>query len=463
MGPPYTPAADIFDEALTPDGTPRPEYEAILGALAQVDLAELHGLLVQDVRDQGVVFGVDEHFRLDAVPRVITAADWEVLERGLAQRARALDLFVADAYGDQRIVSAEVLPRRVLDSCDHFEPRLVGLPPQPVRVGVAGLDIVRGRDGSFRVLEDNTRTPSGIAYALAARAALDRHLPGGLAEGRRPIDTAGAMLGETLRAAAPDGAGEPTVVILTDGPENSAFYEHERLAELLGLRLVTLLDLEFRGGRLHARLDDERVPVDVVYRRTDEDRLEDESGNLTPVGAALFDAIAAGTLSCVNAFGTGVADDKLVHAYVEDMIRFYLSEEPLVGSVHTHDLGVPEVCRDALERIDELVLKPRAGYGGVGVVVAPHAESADVRDVAAEVRENPGDFIAQDVVMLSRHPTVIENRLEPRHIDLRPFVLLNPDAVHVVPGGLTRVALDRDALVVNSSQQGGGKDTWVLS
>ena len=205
------------------------------------------------------------------------------------------------------------------------------------------------------------------------------------------------------------------------------------------------------------------MPVDVVYRRTDEDRLEDEHGQLTSVGAALFEAIAGGKLTCVNAFGTGVADDKLVHAYVEEMVRFYLGEEPLLQSVPTYDLGVPEVCRGALDRIGDLVVKPRAGYGGVGVLVAPHAQDEDVRRVAERVTAAPDDYVAQEVVVLSRHPTAIEGRLEPRHIDLRPFVLFDGEDVHVVPGGLTRVALGRDALVVNSSQEGGGKDTWVLS
>jgi carboxylate-amine ligase len=203
--------------------------------------------------------------------------------------------------------------------------------------------------------------------------------------------------------------------------------------------------------------------VDVVYRRTNEDRLEDEHGKLTNVGATLLAPIRAGKVSCVNAFGTGVADDKLVHAYGETMVRFYLAEEPLLGSVRTYDLGVPDVRNTVLERIDELVVKPRAGFGGEGVVVAPHAEPADVRRIAAELARDPDGYVAQETIMLSRHPTAADGRLEPRHIDLRPFVLLAGDTAHVIPGGLTRVALDRDALVVNSSQQGGAKDTWVLS
>lgn len=462
----YTPEPDAFDEAIEPDGTPRAAYADLLGALAETDLNALAASIHDDVCRHGVEFGGEggpEPFRLDLVPRVITADEWHVLERGLAQRVRALDRFVADAYGEQEIVEAGVLPRRVLESCDHFEPRLVGLPQAPVRVAIAGLDLVRGPDGRFRVLEDNVRTPSGTTYALAARETLDRHLPTGLARGRRGLDDLFDTLAETLRAAAPEGVEEPQFAVVTDGPANSAWYEHERIAEALSIPLVTLADLTVSGDRLIARVDGRRVPVDVVYRRTDEDRLEDERGQLTDVGAALLSPIRAGTLVCVNAFGAGVADDKLMHAYVEEMVRFYLGEAPLLGSVRTYDVGVPDVRSAVLDRIDELVIKPRAGYGGVGVVVAPHAEPGDVRGIAAELSRDPEGYVAQETIMLSRHPTAADGRLEPRHIDLRPFVLLAGDTARVIPGGLTRVALSRDALVVNSSQQGGGKDTWVLS
>jgi uncharacterized circularly permuted ATP-grasp superfamily protein len=271
------------------------------------------------------------------------------------------------------------------------------------------------------------------------------------------------MLAATLRESAPDGVDEPSVVLLSDGRENSAWYEHERLARALSIPLVTLGDLEVSGGRLMALVDDRRVAADIVYRRTDEDRLEDERGELTDVGAALIGPLEAGTLVCVNAFGTGVADDKLVHAYVEEMVRFYLGEEPILGSVATYDLAVPQVLADVRGRIGDLVLKPRTGHGGHGVVVATHARPDDVRRIAQAVEQEPESYVAQETIMLSRHPTATDGRLEPRHVDLRPFVLLSGENVRVVPGGLTRVALSRDALVVNSSQQGGGKDTWVLS
>jgi uncharacterized circularly permuted ATP-grasp superfamily protein len=462
----YEPPSEVFDEAFAPDGRVRPLYAELVGALERLDLEALAQAVAREAAERGVSFvldGVEDAFSLDPVPRLIAADEWSLLERGLAQRVQALDRFVADAYAEQEIVAAGVLPHRALESCDHFEPRLVGLPPPPVRIGVAGLDVVRGAHGRFGVLEDNVRTPSGVAYALAARECLDAQLPSWLADGRRRLDDAIDMLAATLREAAPEGVGDPTTVMLSDGPENSAWYEHERLAGLLDLPIVSLGDLSVRHGRLEARVGRTRLRIDVLYRRTDEDKLSDESGDLTDVGAKLLEPIENGTLTCVNAFGTGVADDKLVHAYVESMVRFYLGEEPLLPSVTTYDPEVPEERDEVLDRIDELVIKPRSGFGGHGVVVAAHAEDEDVRAVADAVHADPASFVAQETVMISTHPTVIEDHLEPRHVDLRPFVFLAGDEAHVVAGGLTRVALDRGALVVNSSQRGGGKDTWVMA
>jgi uncharacterized circularly permuted ATP-grasp superfamily protein len=462
----YEPPHDAFDEAFSDDGRVRPLYAELVGALARLDLAALAEAVAREAAQRGVSFvhdGVSEPFTLDPVPRLISANEWSLLERGLAQRVRALDRFVADVYGEGRIMAAGVLPERALESCDHFEPRLVGLPPPPVRIGVAGLDLVRGARGRFGVLEDNVRTPSGVAYAMAARDCLDAQLPLWLADGRRPLDGAVDMLARTLRGAAPDEVGDPTTVMLSDGPENSAWFEHERLAGLLDIPIVKLEDLSVRHGRLEARSGRSLLRVDVVYRRTDEDRLSDDGGELTDVGAKLLEPMQKGTLTCVNAFGTGVADDKLVHAYVEDIVRFYTGEEPLLPSVTTYDPDVPDQRDEVLDRIDELVIKPRTGHGGHGVVVAAHARDDDVRAAARAVDADPDAFIAQETVMISTHPTVIEDRLEPRHVDLRPFVFLADEEANVVPGALTRVALEAGALVVNSSQRGGGKDTWVMT
>jgi carboxylate-amine ligase len=384
---------------------------------------------------RGVTFGPpgDEAFHLDPVPRIIAAADWERLDAGLIQRVRALDAWCADVYGERRIVRDGVVPERVIETIDTLEPSLRGL-TLPRWVGVAGLDIVRAPDGRFLVLEDNLRTPSGMAYAVAARAAIERLLEP--ADAPAPLDGLRAMLESVL--------GPGRAAVLTDGPDNVAYWEHRWLAELLDVPLVEPDGLDLTG-------------VDVVYRRTDAWQLD------STVGRLLAGPWREGRLRLVNAFGVGVGDDKLAHAYVEDMVRYYLGEEPLVASVRTFDLGRDEVLAEALDRLDELVIKPRSGYGGDGVVICPHAEPADVERIRAAVRDSPGDYIAQELVMLSEHATVIDGELVPRHVDLRPFVFLGLEGeASTLPGGLTRVALNEGTLVVNSSQNGGAKDTWIV-
>jgi uncharacterized circularly permuted ATP-grasp superfamily protein len=385
---------------------------------------------------EDVTFGSqgDERFLIDPVPRLISGVEWEPLAAGLGQRVRALNAWCADVYGPRRIVADAVVPARVIETTDTLEPELMGS-ELPLWVGIAGLDVVRGTDGRFRVLEDNLRTPSGMAYAVAAReTTLALHDP---ADAPLPLDDLPALLWRTLQAAA--GVESPRAAVLTDGPDNAAYWEHRRLAEALGVPLLEPGELDVDA-------------VDVVYRRTNADRVD------TPVGRLL-----TGRLAVVNAFGVGVGDDKLAHAYVEDMVRYYLGEEPLAPSVRTYDLCVPAVLEEALDRLEELVVKPRAGYGGEGVVICPHAEPGDVERIRREVQETPDDFIAQELVPLSCHPTIVDGEVVPRHVDLRPFVFLDGEGgASVLPGGLTRVAFDEGALVVNSSQNGGAKDTWVM-
>ena len=436
-------------------------------SIEEVDLSELTASVARDARRCGVSFGSangEQGFRIDPIPRVIDAAEWRVLSDGVIQRVRALELFVRDVYGDRQIVRAGVVPARCVDGARHYEPRLMGMGGDISSwITVAGLDVVRDCDGSFKVLEDNLRTPSGIAYAVATREVLGAHLPPPTGLRVRSLDAAFQMLGDALRAAAPAAApADPLVVLLSDGKLNSAFYEHATIAGCLGLPLVRCEQLSVRRGRLFAQLGDGERAVDVVYRRTDEDRLSDDRGRPSGIAQLLLDPVLEGTLACVNAFGTGVADDKLLHAYAEDMVRFYLSEEPLLRSVPTYDPSQPGMLEEILERIDELVIKPRSGHGGHGVVIGPHARPEDLRAAAAALSEAPERFVAQETVMLSRHPTVTDGKLEMRHIDLRPFAICSGDGVHVLPGGLTRVAFERGALVVNSSQNGGSKDTWVL-
>jgi uncharacterized circularly permuted ATP-grasp superfamily protein len=436
-----------FDEAVDPDGTVRPASRGALAALAGHDLEELAVAVERHGADEGVVFHSsdgDEVFVIDPVPRVIGASEWSRLEAGLAQRVRALNAFVADIYGERRIVAEGVVPARVIEGAEYFEPGMQGVePPGGLWIGVAGLDLVRDSDGHFQVLEDNVRTPSGFAYATAARRALSANIEVRPQDRPRTLDALPQMLMETLKSASPR-PGSARAVLLTDGEDNPAYYEHEWAAQALGVPL-----LEPDGLDLDA--------VDVIYRRTNADRLD------TSVGELLLEPIREGRIGVVNAFGTGVADDKLTHAYVEDMIRFYEDEEPLLPSVETFDLGDPGVLERALDVFDELVIKPRGGYGGMGVAVLPHAEPWDVEAVRKAVREQPEDYVAQRMVMISCHPTVIDGRLVPRHVDLRPYVFLDRDGhVRTLPGGLTRVAFGEGSLVVNSSQNGGAKDTWVL-
>jgi uncharacterized circularly permuted ATP-grasp superfamily protein len=449
---------------------PQHALARVLAELDERDLRALSRSLTEDLRERRVTFGAAddgdvEAFVVDPVPRLIECEQWDALAAGLAQRARALECFVADIYGQRRIVAAGRVPWSAIESAEFFEPRMAQLPPTAGRwIAIAGLDVVCDSDGPFVVLEDNVRTPSGIAYAVAAREALSGHLsvPHGMHV--RSLEPAYRWLGESLRAAAPAEAGEePSIVVVTDGPCNSAYYEHGAIAQRLGLPLVQLRDLSVRSNRLFARTDGGLRAVDVVYRRTDEDRLFDAAGARTTLAHTLLPPLEAQTLACVNAFGTGVADDKLVHSYVEEMVRFYLGEDPLLASVPTHDLSQPGVLAMALERIDELVVKPRSGHGGVGVVVGPRADRETLDQVARELEAGPERFIAQETVHLSRQPTVCGDELEPRHVDLRPFTFAIGERIEVFPGGLTRAALERGSLVVNSSQRGGAKDTWVLT
>jgi carboxylate-amine ligase len=436
-----------FDDAFAPDGTVRPAARAVMKTILAQDLGALGSTLRGRLHRLGIRFESvdgDDTWHVDPVPRVIPSAEWEQIAAGLGQRVRALNAFVADVYGERRIVAEGVMPQRVLDTAEGFEPAMVGVTPADgVWTAVGGLDVVRDKHGEWMVLEDNVRTPSGIGYWIAARdATLELLAP---AEAPHPIEAAAMALRNVL--------GPGHAVVLTDGPDNPAHWEHEFLAARMGIPLVVPADLEVRGERfVHAGRE-----VDAIYRRTNADELD------STVGALLHPVLAAGGVKLVNCLGTGVADDKLAHAYVHDMIRFYLEETPLLEQVETFDLGVPATLERALDVFDQLVIKDRGSYGGTGVFVAPHAEREDIEALRAQVIASPEDFVAQRLVGLSTHPTEIDGVLAPRHVDLRPFVLMTaPDDVTVLPGGLTRVALDEGALVVNSSQNGGAKDTWVL-
>lgn len=438
----------------------------LVAAIEEHDLAQMSRDLNDELARQGVSFAEGAQsspFVVDPVPRVIAPAEWGALSRALAQRVQALIAFVADVYGERAIVAAGVVPKRVVESADYLERDMEGVSISSATY-VAGLDLVRGSDGELRVLEDNLRTPSGIAYAIAAREAVDRQLGIDAVPGRLDPRLTFTLLDEALHAAAPGGIDEPQLALLSDGASNSAGYEHRVLARELGIPIVLPRDLSIRGDRVCGRLDDGRMhELHVVYRRTDEDRLRHPDGRPTWLAEALLGPLEAGRVAVVNPFGAGVADDKLVHAYVEEMVRFYCGEEPLIESVRTYDLGDEDVLPEVLPRLDELVVKPRSGYGGEGVVVCPHASPDDRRAVRHAVEQDPSSFVAQEMVEISTHPTVCGGQLEPRHVDLRPFVVGSGGSAAIAPVALTRVALTRGALVVNSSQNGGGKDTWLLA
>ncbi|HST42824.1 MAG TPA: circularly permuted type 2 ATP-grasp protein [Conexibacter sp.] len=461
-------ALEGYDEAYAESGEPRAPYERLLGELAEADLGALRAQVWKRMEAIGATFGT-QPFGVDPVPRILAADEWASLSAGLAQRVLALNAFVRDAYGERRIVTAGVVPAHVIEQADGYEPDLRGrLPDGAVPIGVAGLDVVRDAAGTLRVLEDNLRMPSGFTYAVAAQEAVLEALPH-VGEPRHDLAAGVApALARTLRDAAPGGGGGggsdgPVVVLLSEGEDGATWYEHATAARWLGIPAVTLRDLRRHGRDVVATLHGgRRVKVDVIYRRADEERLRGDDGRPTALAELLLEPWLAGHVAVVNAFGTGVADDKLAHAHVEAMIRFYLGQEPLLKSVPTLDPSDPEVAARVIADPRSYVVKPRSGEGGKGVVVCAHADAADVRRVVHELRERPERWIAQETVALSHHPTVVDGRLAPRHIDLRPFVFATRTGATAVPGGLTRVAWEAGALVVNSSQQGGAKDTWVL-
>jgi uncharacterized circularly permuted ATP-grasp superfamily protein len=459
--PVYSPEPDCEDEAFEADGAPRPLYRGLLEELGRRDLAELRERVEARVAGSGLTFGEGRPIPIDPVPRLIGAKEWERLEAGLLQRARALNAFIADAYGSQRIFDAGVVPRRLLETSEGYEPAMAGLlDPEVPPAMVAGLDLVRGPDGELRVLEDNLRMPSGACYSLAIREIVESDVGAPV----RPSGLDGYLekLGEAIRAAAPSGREEPFAVVLSDGPENGAWYEHERVGRELGLPIVTPDQLESSRGRLFARISRKRHQVDVVYRRLDADQITEADGSPTGLGELLLPALRSGRMRCVNAFGTGLADDKLTHAYVERMIEFYLGEGPLLRSVPSYDLGDEAARTEAMERLDELVIKPRGGFGGHGVTIMPRASEPERKRAIAVVRRRPERFIAQEPVAISSHPTVRGGSLRPRRIDLRPFVVSGGGKGAVMTGGLTRFAQGAGEMIVNSSQGGGCKDTWVV-
>jgi uncharacterized circularly permuted ATP-grasp superfamily protein len=461
-----------FDEMVGLGDDTRSPYATVASSLSQMgphDVSARATRLARAFRDQGVTFDLDGEerpFPLDVIPRIFTAAEWTQVSDGVAQRVRALESFLADVYSTGRIVSDGVIPHEVVTSSPGFVRAAYGLnPTNGVRIHVAGIDVIRDEEGEFRVLEDNVRSPSGVSYVLANRAAMARVLPE-LFWGQpiQMVTDYPAHLIYALRRAAPAGVQDPTVVVLTPGVHNSAFYEHALLARLMGVHLVEGRDLVCHGTEVFLRTTEGEVPVHVIYRRIDDEYLDPlQFRPESLVGCpGVLNAARAGRVTITNGVGNGVADDKLVYTYVPAMIKYYLGEEPILRNVETMHLQDARVRADALARRGELVFKRVDGSGGKGLVIGPTASGVELDQLAVAVERDPRHWIAQRVVALSTAPTWVDQTMAPRHLDLRPFAVNDGDNVWVLPGGLTRVALQEGGLVVNSSQGGGSKDTWVI-
>jgi uncharacterized circularly permuted ATP-grasp superfamily protein len=465
-----------YDEMFDASGVPRAPYEALYRRLLELSPADLRQR--QQNADsaflhQGVTFtvygddqGTERIFPYDLLPRVITAREWETIERGLIQRLTALNLFLKDIYQEGRILKEGIVPRHLVYSAQHYRREMLGVRPRKdIYVSVAGSDLVRLPDGQFAVLEDNLRVPSGVSYMLTNRQIIKRVFPELFTNyAVRPIDHYGQSLLATLRSLAPGDRSDPTIVLLTPGVFNSAYFEHTFLARQMGIELVEGRDLIVHDNVVYMRTTAGLHRVDVIYRRVDDDFIDPlafrPDSRLGVPG--LFNAYRTGNVSIVNAIGTGVADDKAVYAYVPAIIRFYLDEEPILPNVETYQLANPSDRTYVLENLDKLVVKAVGESGGYGMLIGPHSTASQRDDFRRRIQSEPRNYIAQPTLALSRAPNFINDRIESRHVDLRPYVLCG-EKFTVVPGGLTRVALRQGSLVVNSSQGGGSKDTWVLA
>src|SRR6266536_390820 len=465
--------AAAWDEMFAAPGQPRPQYHALFATLQPLSGADLRFRADQLARvftDRGVTFayaGEERPFPLDLIPRIIDAAEWDVVARAVRQRITALERFLADVYGPGTVLDDGVVPRRLVTTSAHFHREAYGIEPaNGVRVHISGVDLVRDEAGGFRVLEDNLRIPSGVSYVIENRRAMTQTLPTLFADARvSPVDDYPARLLAALRAAAPQGVADPCVVVLTPGVYNAAYFEHALLARLMGVELVEGRDLVCSGNRVRMRTTQGEQPVHVVHRRVDDEFLDPLHFRPDSVIGCpgIVNAARAGTVTLASGIGNGVADDKLLYTYVPDLIRYYLSEEPVLANVETHRLDDPDVLDHVLSNLDSLVLKPVDGSGGKGIVIGPQADQSTLDSLRHAVAADPRGWIAQRPVALSTSPTLIGNHVAPRHIDLRPFAVNDGDDIWLLPGGLTRVALPEGALVVNSSQGGGSKDTWVVA
>ncbi len=479
-GLPITQAAYIpgqaFDEMYEAAGEVRDHYSAVhtrLTTLSPEALADRQKTLERSFLLQGITFTVygaetttERIIPTDLVPRIIPSTEWDHIETGLIQRLRALNMFLDDIYGEQQILMDGIVPRELVLGAPSYRREMQHLyVPHKAYANVCGSDLIRGEDGAFAVLEDNLRVPSGVSYMLANRDAAKRTFPGTFrAANVRPVERYPDLLLKTLKSMAPDWRPDPQVVVLTPGVYNSAYYEHAYLARLMGAPLVEGRDLVVHENMVYMRTTTGLRRVDVIYRRVDDDFIDPltfrrDSG----LGVAgLFNAYRAGNVVMCNAPGTGVADDKAVYAYVPEIIKYYLGEDAILPNIETFLCREPAQLSHVLANLDKLVVKAVGASGGYGMLVGPHASRKERETFAEALKADPANYIAQPTIQLSTAPCLIDGRIEPRHVDLRPFIL-SGEKIVVTPGALTRVALRRGSLVVNSSQGGGSKDTWILA
>jgi uncharacterized circularly permuted ATP-grasp superfamily protein len=465
----------VYDEVFDASGDPRPHCRALIEELRLASAPILRRRQIEADKAflaQGITFtvygddqGTERIFPFDLLPRIIPGQDWDILERGLTQRLTAINLFLKDVYHQERILDEGIVPRDLVYSCRHYRREMRGVHVhRDIYVSIAGTDLVRLEDGRFVVLEDNLRVPSGVSYMLANREVTKRVFPGLFHRYKvKPIAHYGQALLATLRTLAAPSRPDPTFVVLTPGVGNSAYFEHAFLAREMGVPLVEGRDLLVHDNIVYMRTTSGLRRVDVIYRRVDDDFLDPLAFRTdSHLGVAgLLNAYRAGNVSLANAIGTGVADDKALYAYMPAIIRFYLSEEPILANVDTYLLSDPKDRQYVLDNLDRLVVKAVGESGGYGMLIGPHSTAKEREVFRDRILAEPRNFIAQPTLSLSRSACFIDDRIEPRHIDLRPYVLYG-DRVTIVPGGLTRVALRKGSLVVNSSQGGGSKDTWVL-
>jgi uncharacterized circularly permuted ATP-grasp superfamily protein len=474
-----TPAAreflPFYDELYDRSGAPRPHYAALAATLKRLgrdDILARVSAINTALLQRGVTFtvyadsaGTERVFPFDVIPRIITAAEWTRVEQGIAQRVRAINAFIYDVYHNERILREGRIPRELVYSSKNYNREMIGVDvARDVYIHVSGTDLIRDEHGGFLVLEDNCRTPSGISYVLENRDVLKRAFPDLFREyAVDPVDDYPARLLDVLRYAAPRGVSQPSVVVLTPGIYNSAYFEHTLLARRMGVELVEGRDLVVVDNYVYVKTTRGLEKVDVIYRRIDDDYLDplyfSSDSQLGVTG--LMNAYRAGNVSLANAIGSGVGDDKAVYRYVPEMIRFYLDEDPLIENVPTYDCTDAVQRRHVLGNLDKLVVKNTNASGGYGMLMGPFASASEREHFRDLIEANPRDFIAQPVVNISASPTLVDGQLASRHVDLRPFALYGR-GVEVPPAALTRVALREGSLVVNSSQGGGSKDTWVL-